>query len=565
MRMTRLGFLLAGLALLVWRSEGLTLSSRLIHRLSDEAREIWVGRGGAGPDGWPSRGSEGYYRALVGSDLRRQKRMLGGARYQAVFPSEGSEAVGLGNDFGWLHYTWVDVGTPNVSFLVALDAGSDYFWVPCDCIQCATLSGRENGLISKCLCRLETLKSDFPTRALIFQRLIGRCSLVFGASIMQGKDLSMYSPAASSTSKHLSCNHELCASEPSCKSPKQPCPYHVGYYTENTSSSGLLVEDVLYLASNDAHSLIQASVAIGCGNRQTGGYLDGIAPDGVLGLGPGDISVPTILAREGLIRNSFSLCFEEDDSGRILFGDQGVSNQQSTPFIAAEGKYVTYVIEVEGWCIGAQCLKQTKTKALVDSGSSFTYLPVNVYKTVVAEFDSQINDSRVHNEDSPWEYCYKASSFEMPVIPKVTLMLAEKKSFVVNNPVFLFYDEGKPDAFCLALQQSEDSFVTIGQNIMTGYRMVFDRENMKLGWSHSHCHDVDGSRTVPLTPPSHERPENPLPTIEEKSPPSGRAVTPAVAGRAPTNQSGAAPKLVFRFRFLALLLFLLAFSVIFAG
>jgi hypothetical protein len=27
-----------------------------------------------------------------------------------------------------------------VSFLVALDAGSDLLWVPCDCIQCAPLS-----------------------------------------------------------------------------------------------------------------------------------------------------------------------------------------------------------------------------------------------------------------------------------------------------------------------------------------------------------------------------------------------------------------------------------------
>lgn len=39
-----------------------------------------------------------------------------------------------------LHYTWIDIGTPNVSFMVALDAGSDLLWVPCDCIQCAPLS-----------------------------------------------------------------------------------------------------------------------------------------------------------------------------------------------------------------------------------------------------------------------------------------------------------------------------------------------------------------------------------------------------------------------------------------
>lgn len=65
--------------------------------------------------------------------------------------------------------------------------------------------------------------------------------------------------------------------------------------------------------------------------------MDGIAPDGLLGLGFGNISVPSILARSGLVHNSFSMCFQDDNSGRIYFGDQGVSTQQSTPFVPLEG------------------------------------------------------------------------------------------------------------------------------------------------------------------------------------------------------------------------------------
>lgn len=71
--------------------------------------------------------------------------------------------------------------------------------------------------------------------------------------------------------------------------------------------------------------------------KQSGSYLDGIAPDGLLGLGMADISVPSFLARAGLVRNSFSMCFKEY-SGRIFFGDQGVSTQQSTPFVPLYGK-----------------------------------------------------------------------------------------------------------------------------------------------------------------------------------------------------------------------------------
>ncbi|KAK7274178.1 hypothetical protein RIF29_15257 [Crotalaria pallida] len=36
------------------------------------------------------------------------------------------------------------------------------------------------------------------------------------------------------------------------------------------------------------------------GRKQSGGYLDGAAPDGLLGLGPRSILVPRLLAKAGL-------------------------------------------------------------------------------------------------------------------------------------------------------------------------------------------------------------------------------------------------------------------------
>lgn len=71
--------------------------------------------------------------------------------------------------------------------------------------------------------------------------------------------------------------------------------------------------------------------------KQSGGYLDGVAPDGLMGLGTGEVSVPSLLAKSGLIHNSFSMCFDDDDSGRIFFGDQGSAIQQSTRFLPLDG------------------------------------------------------------------------------------------------------------------------------------------------------------------------------------------------------------------------------------
>ncbi|KAL6338743.1 hypothetical protein AAG906_023892 [Vitis piasezkii] len=482
-------------------------SARLIHRFSDEVKAFRAARSGVSGS-WPEWRTMEYYKMLVRSDLERQKVMLG-SKYQFLFPSEGSKTMSFGNDYGWLHYTWIDIGTPNISFLVALDAGSDLLWIPCDCIQCAPLSASYYGSLDR--------------------------------------DLNQYSPSGSSTSKHLSCSHQLCESSPNCDSPKQLCPYTINYYSENTSSSGLLIEDILHLTSgiDDAsNSSVQAPVIIGCGMRQTGGYLDGVAPDGLMGLGLGEISVPSFLSKAGLVKNSFSLCFNDDDSGRIFFGDQGLATQQTTLFLPSDGTYETYIVGVEACCIGSSCIKQTSFRALVDSGASFTFLPDESYRNVVDEFDKQVNATRFSFEGYPWEYCYKSSSKELLKNPSVILKFALNNSFVVHNPVFVVHGYQGVVGFCLAIQPADGDIGILGQNFMTGYRMVFDRENLKLGWSRSNCQDLTDGERMPLTPPPNDRPPNPLPANEQQNTHSGHTITPAVAGRAPSNPSAASTQLI---------------------
>ncbi|KAA8546851.1 hypothetical protein F0562_003280 [Nyssa sinensis] len=497
-----------------------TYSSRLIHRFSEDVKALRVSRNGEVFGSWPERRSLGYYQMLVNSDVQRQKMKLG-PQYQFLFPSEGSKTMSFGNDFGWLHYTWVDIGTPNISFLVALDAGSDLLWVPCDCIQCAPLSASNYNSLDR--------------------------------------DLNEYSPSGSSTSKHLSCSHQLCELGPNCKSAKQPCPYTVNYFSEDTSSSGLLVEDTLHLASGSddaSNNSVQAPVIIGCGRKQSGGYLDGVAPDGLMGLGLGEISVPSFLAKAGLVRNSFSLCFDEDGSGRIFFGDQGVPTQQTTPFLPSDGKYTTYIVGVEACCIGNSSIEKTGFKALVDSGTSFTFLPSEVYETVVKEFDRRVNATSTSYEGYPWKYCYKSSSEKSPKVPSMTLAFALNNSFVVHNPVFLIYGNQGVVGFCLAIQPTDGDIGTIGQNFMTGYRMVFDRENLKLGWSSSNCQDLSDGKRMPLTPPNGG-PPNPLPTTAQQSTHGGHAVAPAVAGRTPSKPSAASTEQILSQLCLVKLLLLL--------
>ncbi|KAG8660423.1 hypothetical protein MANES_02G156500v8 [Manihot esculenta] len=368
--------------------------------------------------------------------------------------------------------------------------------------------------------------------------------LYMGHLIVQERDLSQYSPSLSSTSRHLSCSHQLCELGPNCKNLQEPCPYIATYDdpAANTSSSGFLVEDTLHLDSvseNATRRRVQASVIIGCGRKQSGGYLDGAAPDGVMGLGPGDISVPSLLAKAGLVRKSFSLCFDENDCGRIFFGDQGHASQKSTPFVPIQGNYITYFVEVESVCVGNSCLKQSGFKAAIDSGSSFTFLPTEVYNKIVLEFDKQVNAQRISYEGVPWNYCYNSSSQDSIDIPALRLHFLMNQSFIVHNPKYSISQNQKFTMFCLALQPTDLEFGIIGQNYMTGYRVVFDMENLKLGWSNSNCQDASDKTEVNLAPPPNAKSPNPLPTNEQHSIPSKHAIAPAVAGRTSSKASAA--------------------------
>lgn len=83
---------------------------------------------------------------------------------------------------------------------------------------------------------------------------------------MQDNDENEYNPSHSSTSKSITCSHQLCNSGPTCKNPKQPCPYTAKYASMGTSSSGSLVEDILHLASdgvNVSNTYVRAPIIIG--------------------------------------------------------------------------------------------------------------------------------------------------------------------------------------------------------------------------------------------------------------------------------------------------------------
>ncbi|XVF62229.1 hypothetical protein PTKIN_Ptkin08bG0200600 [Pterospermum kingtungense] len=481
-----------------------TFGFNMHHRYSDPVKGILA------VDELPVKGSPEYYSAMVHRDKVIKGRRLATANDQTpVTFLDGNETYRL-NSLGFLHYANVTVGTPALSFLVALDTGSDLFWLPCDCSSCVQGLKTSNG---------------------------------------QEIDFNIYSPNTSSTSSKVPCSSDMCEQQKSCSSSQSVCPYQVLYLSNGTSSTGVLVEDVLHLTTDDDKtSSVEANITFGCGQDQTGSFLDGAAPNGLFGLGMDNISVPSILASEKIASNSFSMCFGPDGVGRITFGDKGSSDQGETPFNLRR-THPTYNVSITQISVGGNA-GDLDFNAIFDSGTSFTYLNDPAYTLISESFNNLAIEKRYSNSsDLPFEYCYQLSSnqtdFKYPV---VNLTMKGGDTFFVTDPILVISMEGG-DVYCLGVVKS-DNVNIIGQNFMTGYRIVFDREKMVLGWKASNCYDIEASNTLPVNPPT--------------AVPPATAVNPeATAGNGKnTDISGASPPMTNRSHRLKTLSFAFIFALI---
>ncbi|KAI3451400.1 hypothetical protein Pfo_008065 [Paulownia fortunei] len=421
------------------------------HRFSDPVKG-WSRRSGTGfpVHNWPEKGSVEYYALLASHDLAIRGRTLSSLDGALTF-SDGNATFRI-SSLGFLHYTTVTLGTPGMKFLVALDTGSDLFWVPCHCMKCSYTDD-------------SPYTSDFG--------------------------LSIYDPDGSSTSKNVTCNNDLCTYHDSCNGTSSPCPYYVSYVSSETSTSGILLEDILHLRTLDNDQEFKAYVTFGCGQVQTGSFLDIAAPNGLFGLGFEKVSVPSILFREGYVANSFSMCFGQDGTGRINFGDKGSLDQEQTPF-NMNSFHPTYNVNVTEVRVGTTVIDSEFT-ALFDSGTSFTYLVDPPYTMLSDSFHSHVRDKRRPPDPRiPFEYCYIMSpNTSTSLIPGMSLTMDGGGQLVVYDPIIVISTLHE-FIYCLAVVKSQELNI-IGQNFMTGYRIVFDREKLVLGWKKFDCYDLDDS------------------------------------------------------------------------
>ncbi|CAM6033699.1 unnamed protein product [Sphagnum compactum] len=471
------------------------LSLEIMHKFSDKAREVLRARNSREEEedvaNWPAHGSMEYYEMLRYHDIIRHgsRLLVDASSTSQYFFAPGNLTLQL---FGGLHYAFIDLGTPKTQFLVALDTGSDLLWIPCECQQCAPLSA----------------PSSIPATSHLVE----------------------YSPTSSSTSKPVSCSDALCdsaVSDGQCTAKTDQCGYQINYVSANTSTTGFLFSDQMWFDSESGSPVISTAVTFGCASVQTGAFLQGAAPDGLLGLGMLPISVPSTLASSKTldVADSFSFCTSSDSqgSGRIVFGDLGPSTQQTTPISkATPGTFQTYFVTVASFLVGQSKIPMG-SDVLFDTGTSYTYLASSTYSSVL-QAAYQRTEAILGMIDFTqlvvWGVCKCSSSaIEVPIM---SLAFPNGDIFEISYGLLGVYDSTL--GFCVGIMDSGSTQSIIGQNFMTNYSITFNRQDMLLGWTASDSADSvsspSPSGSIKSPPPPPMSTKSPAPsTITPKSPP----------------------------------------------
>ncbi|KAL3885749.1 hypothetical protein ACJMK2_025791 [Sinanodonta woodiana] len=158
-------------------------------------------------------------------------------------------------------------------------------------------------------------------------------------------------------------------------------------------------------------------------------------------------------------------------------------------------------VQVGGVSLSMDCKEYNFGKTIVDSGTTNLRLPVKVFNSIVTRVKQVVQHSNLTNPNATfWTgdevLCWRRNKVPYNDFPVITLVLptTNDSMFSLNlspqqylRPVGDDNDTTKgEDCFKFAITSSESGTV-IGAIVMEGYYVIFDRQNVQVGFAESVC------------------------------------------------------------------------------
>ncbi|XP_004497567.1 aspartic proteinase 36 isoform X1 [Cicer arietinum] len=395
---------------------------------------------------------------LRARDRARHSRILGAVGI-GNFPVHGSADP---NSYG-LYTTKIMLGSPQKEFTVMIDTGSDLLWVNCNtCDNCPQSSGL-------------------------------------------GVKLNFFDMSSSSTAALVHCSNPVCPSriqgaDVQCFPHANQCSYS-NKFQDGSGTSGDYVTDKIYFdtipeKSSLASGNSSATILFGCSTHQSGALTEPVkAFDGILGLGPGSLSIVSQLSPQGIVSKAFSHCLKGDRNGGgiLVLGEIVEPSIAYSPLVPSQPNYNLNLesIAVNGQLLSINPVVFAASKlgdqgTIVDSGTTLAYLVEEAYDPLINAITTAVSQfvTPTFPEGSP---CYLVST-SLDIFPSISFNFVGGASMDLKPQQYLVhYDLMNNAAWCIGFQKMEGGYSILGDLVLKDKIVVYDLVNQRIGWTNYNC------------------------------------------------------------------------------
>ncbi|XP_031374220.1 aspartic proteinase CDR1-like [Punica granatum] len=311
------------------------------------------------------------------------------------------------------------------------------------------------------------------------------------------QNIKYFDPAKSSSYSLISCNDELCTTNPHehCEPPDRYCHYNLTYADESMTSGNLATETITFGDETSPSHMAQLyDMVIGCGhynidNRE--GNKSAIGPPGVVGL---SWSSSSLLGQ--LAFNRFSYCAsanQDPNAGHSLLkigipGALITGKETQTPLYSAPSG--SYLVNVTDLMVDEERLNippalfrmgpKGRPGTIIDTGTTFSEFVPGAFNALVEYINAvQALQLQFPIKDSDFDLCFADISFA----PKVTIMF-ENLNFELSKENT--WEQIEPRKYCLAILRG-DRINIIGMSQQKNVNVGYDLKNKVVSFKDMAC------------------------------------------------------------------------------
>ena len=300
------------------------------------------------------------------------------------------------------------------------------------------------------------------------------------------------------SSKIIKCYSDACNLVPSSTCSNNQCGFSI-HYSEGSRLAGFFnMQEVYFERINKIPNITTQSftIPIGCTTTETHLFVSQKA-DGIMGLNNSGKSFVSLLFKSKAIsKDLFTICFGQND-GYFSIGEIDTTfHKTKIEYIPLVDGGSNFFVNINYMKVGDKIVSTKKYKGFLDSGTTISYFPKDIYKSIINEFESICDKYNkkcgIFKNMVNVGYCGFFDSIEdkekalNEYWPNITIAFEGHTYVLTPKDYYYDYTENKIGA-CLGFEGEWALKITLGGTFMHGHDIIFDKGNQRIGFAVADC------------------------------------------------------------------------------